>query len=65
VVDVEIEHSNDPCDSFVCNAYYADDGTDVPESERDYLTDAYADVIVHKHFDWAQGRASDYYEGDR
>jgi hypothetical protein len=65
VVDVEICFESDSCDSFIESAFYADDGTAVPDVELEWLTEAYADAIAMEHFECAIGRASDFYEGER
>ena len=63
VVDISIDHSTDPCDSYIYSASYADTGEDVPEEELDYLNETYQDYIYEQHLDWNIGKA-DFYDLD-
>ena len=71
--EVEIEHGEDPCDSYASEGHYMEPTHDcggklcdrVHDEELDWITIEYADKICESHLEWSIGRAEAMSEGDR
>jgi hypothetical protein len=64
VCDVETDSNGDGSRYFVA-ASYLDDGSSVPESELEYLDEAYPEYLAKRALDDAIRRAEDWADRDR
>lgn len=60
----DFEHSEDPCDSFICKAYYADvpDDIEVTDAEYEELNETCRELINRSFEERAHGYADFIYD---